>query len=457
MDFESILGPLGSPLEDYQGTGILEMADGDVIECRFHARQTTAGEILLLLARDDAHSGFPFFFGGPAIEGFRGTTENGIEIELRGQILPRNLPPGQVKGAKSWVSVTATKMSARHNDKSVSEIRFGLTNLRLPQPWTLTLELDGGAGPEQARLRRLDDGRIRYKSARATRGVEVTAELIFESQNPDIAKQVAEDICYLLSIAQGSVVSWVYLDERAIDSLVRRQHHHRRTREFAPFPAVETSGPQWPVEFIEATYSTYVMRRDDWQLDRGPVDWYLESKIEADYLEARAAKLAVALETLEHRYLHSSESSISPFILPRGEFKEVASVLVSEINGFLKHRGIEEPDRSKIAGQARGMNRQSFRSTAKSLLSLLDITLETHEMDQFLDSRNCLVHQGQFYCKAVEKDEANGRSEPLPSVNDEYFFMVTVLDRIFLRLVGYEGDHRDWTVFPERKFIPVQR
>lgn len=457
MDLGELLDPMGRPLADYRGTGTLQLDSGDEIDCPFRARQTASGDIFLVVEDTSVGSIFSILFGGPSVERFHGTTDSGARIEIRGRIITRDLPPSDANGEKSWLSLGAPRVSVFHSDAPATESRFGLTNVRLKQPVPLTLRLEGGTAPFEARLRRVDDGRVRYQRARATRGVEVTAELIFEGPQSDAMKRVAGDVCHLLSIAQGSVVEWVYIDEYARAGLARRHHHNRRTREYAPVPAVRTDRPKWPVDYIARTYPTYVRRRDDWQLHRGTVARYLEAKAEADYLEARGVKLAVALEGLAHRYLESSEATLSQFVLPRKEFEKLAPDLKSEVKGVLRRRGVEKRETSKIANKVKQLNRESFRAVTRKLSSLLDLRMGSKERGQFIDSRNTLVHQGQFYCKAVERGEVERRSDPFPSPTEEYFFMVTVLDRIFLRLVGYDGKHRDWTAFPDRKLVPVRR
>lgn len=458
MDFERLLEPMGVPLVSYRGTGVLELANGEKRRGRFLARQTTGGDILLLMEPENTIRMFSIILDAPSITGFTGTTHDEARIEVSGGFIPRDIPPRDVKNAEGWASFTARRMLLVHTKDRASTLRFGLTNLRLPQPKTMTFTLDDEEGLVQAQLRRLEDGRDRFKSARATRGIEVTAELIVEAGDLDAAKQTANDVCYLLSIAQGSMVRWIYLDEYRNGSLLRRRHHNKKTREYTPLAAIDTSQPQWPVEFINETHATYLKRRDDWELNRGPIDWYLEAKTEADYLEHRAAKLAVALETLKHRYVQSAEAKISEFILPPAEFAEIESNLQSRIATLLNEKGAEDPVPSKIGGRGKvkQLNRETFSNILESFLSLLDVKLKPDQVSQFIDSRNTLVHQGQFYRQAFEKDEADGRSDPLPSISDEYFFIVTMLDRIFLRLVGYEGEHRDWTTFPDEEFVPVK-
>lgn len=458
MDLKKLLDPMGSPVASYRGTATLQLESGKSLVCDFAARQTTAGDVLIAAEPEDAPRIFGVVLGDDRVVSLKGETRDGARIESEGSIFPQDLPPEEGTTTSSWFSLRVPELTVTRDGVPAEETRFGLTNVKLPSPGALSLKLDAPTGPSEARLRRLKDGRSRYQRAKAIRGVEVTSELVFDGQPTQAKTQAAEDVAYLLSIAQGSVVQWLYCDEYAGGSRIRRRHRNRKTQEYAPIPTVKTARPKWPEEFVEATYPTYTQRRDDWQLDRGPIDWYLEAKIEADYLEPRGAKLALALETLKHRYLHSTEAAVSEHVVPPAQFEKIAPDLESEVATYLNaNTDLDDPAPSKIAGKVRGLNRESFRKIVVSLLDLLDLNLDDKELAQFIDSRNCLVHQGQFYCQSVEKGEAVGREDPLESVSDEYFLMVNTLDRIFLSLVGYDGEHRDWTAFPdEESYVPLR-
>jgi hypothetical protein len=62
-------------------------------------------------------------------------------------------------------------------------------------------------------------------------------------------------------------------------------------------------------------------------------------------------------------------------------------------------------------------------------------------------SRDYLVHTGEFYCDCAKpKDRAE--VTPLPDPTTEFFFLVSFLDRLFLKLLGYSGQYADWRKMP---------
>lgn len=73
-----------------------------------------------------------------------------------------------------------------------------------------------------------------------------------------------------------------------------------------------------------------------------------------------------------------------------------------------------------------------------NLWNEIELPMEDKDICLFINSRNTLIHQGKFYCKNKESDP---NCQPLPNVVDEYFFIVNILDKTMLRLVGYRGQY----------------
>jgi hypothetical protein len=66
------------------------------------------------------------------------------------------------------------------------------------------------------------------------------------------------------------------------------------------------------------------------------------------------------------------------------------------------------------------------------------------EVAVFLKSRNSLVHTGLFYCQHYD-DNAVLIQKGLPTTpQEEYFYIMSFLDRLMLKLLGYSGPYLDW-------------
>lgn len=84
-----------------------------------------------------------------------------------------------------------------------------------------------------------------------------------------------------------------------------------------------------------------------------------------------------------------------------------------------------------------GLNRRSFGSILREIIKEFHVNITSDEIFLFIKCRDSLVHRGNFYCKTCQFDEIR-ECEPLPSYMFEYFFVVNILDRIFLRILGQD-------------------
>ncbi len=103
---------------------------------------------------------------------------------------------------------------------------------------------------------------------------------------------------------------------------------------------------------------------------------------------------------------------------------------VLEANG-INDKGV----RQALSSEAKisGLNRRSFMNFLKKLCETLDLNISAEDLNLFVKCRNELVHKGRFYCSTVTNETE--------SKVKEYGFLVTLLDRIFLKLLGYSGPY----------------
>jgi hypothetical protein len=190
--------------------------------------------------------------------------------------------------------------------------------------------------------------------------------------------------------------------------------------------------------FLEKAYKKYIELRDNFKLDKGVIDALLDAKAENDYLEFRAAKLAVALEKLKSLFMALPTTTTKEFIIIEADFNKLCPKLKKAISEILKDVGIDPKSREKIYGKIKELNRNSFAPLLEELCSQIGLKTKEKEIKLFINCRNKLVHKGEFYCIAATSDES-AKCPPLESPIEEYYFMVSFLDRIFLKLLGYDG------------------
>jgi len=110
----------------------------------------------------------------------------------------------------------------------------------------------------------------------------------------------------------------------------------------------------------------------------------------------------------------------------------------------LQDHGIGKREAEAIASEGKigGLNRRSFRYVLLKLCKSLNLDLKP-DTELFIACRNSLVHQGRFYSKSAKPTDRE-RLAPLSTASDEYFFLVNVMDRLYLKLIGYSGPYTNW-------------
>jgi len=81
----------------------------------------------------------------------------------------------------------------------------------------------------------------------------------------------------------------------------------------------------------------------------------------------------------------------------------------------------------------------------EALCSEVGLALSDEDFRRFVKCRNSLVHRGRFYCETANAGERRN-CPPHDSKVQEYFWLLQIVDRLFLRLVGYDGPWIDWSV-----------
>jgi hypothetical protein len=75
-------------------------------------------------------------------------------------------------------------------------------------------------------------------------------------------------------------------------------------------------------------------RHDTWGLSRGLLDAYLDAKAEADYLQTRGVKLAIALEMLKEVFLQAS--GYPDLLRPWSQFRAMVPAMKKALKAVLE-------------------------------------------------------------------------------------------------------------------------
>jgi hypothetical protein len=437
----------GEVQTEYFGEGVVTNK-GRAANCRFSAGQLRDGGVLLLC---DFHLENPinalgFTFLG-SVEAFEGTSEDGWRISTNGKLTQRNwILPSPPRDSYMLAAFYVDHLIAQKpRDEGSVDVVFELTNFSYTKPFDCTVcHNDSQAN---IRISPVKDVRDRLSRLQTIRGIDVMAEASIAWEGSGRRIEIVEtidDFCHLASIALGTQVQWVSL--RFFDSSESVEHVEHRNCFNKPFGGLEIIDrrsrlPDELPQFIVDSYSKFRMLKNSWEIHRVPLLTYLDAKSEGDFLETRAVKLSIALETLKSAFLSCGETDVSEFILDQSEFKSaILPPLRDACQGVLVGT-CDQVDIEALVGDQNlmGLNRRSFRSIVKKLLAHIGLKVSPAEIQKFVASRNSLVHSGCFTS-----------SKPV----DEWLFMINFLDRIYLKLLGYSGPYINWAKpEPDRRDI----
>jgi hypothetical protein len=472
---ESQLEAYGRPLFTYRGEGTLRWAGDMARGIAFEVGQYPNGRIVLagLYGGTDFSDALLRWAGGrpdPSPEAFEGVAENGVRLRSVGGVMPTNyLPKTHAEG--EYDAFRLQSLECEHDvdpaSTAATQHRFGLVNFHFHGTRRVTVErsygthyLTGlpvtlriGSASVDAFIVPVADSDHLHRMVMTQKTSAVLAELIVDSAavaDADELAQAVSDLCLVLSVMRGTKVQWIYRQDWHGQQVIKTTHRAGLTKAYSPLAPLgyEYESASDSERFVQAgvvALSTSPIL----QADRTVIDAYLDAKVEHDFLETRAAKVALALEKLKQVCLQTGAMAVGEFEADQAVFRSVVPAMVSAALPLAISGGIPAAVAKRIISESKlgGLNRTSFRQVVKALLSLIVLKVPTAEQGLFIACRNSLVHVGRFYCDAATAEQ-RANVQPLATPFEEYCFMISFLDRIFLKIFGYSGKYFDWRDFP---------
>jgi hypothetical protein len=448
---DSLLVEYGECLSIYRGHGTLTLEGGEKFDCQFEAGQLTSAQVLLVCDFLPPS----IFFMDILPRRFEGVTPEGYRIYASSGMFHRS--------SGNWAAFYLDEILVQMAEyQQTNHLRFGITNFEFigTEPTrrsdnyfyhTLPLNLQNNSQTTKVLIEPLELYEKIMKRVKLLKNIEVTCEAIVDTiPDGDIgqAREVINDLCYILSVAQGTKVQWVYCDQYSVEGkLIKRTHSSRITKPYCPLKIIHPSagGGKETKGFIEQVYATYVNKRERYKLGKGTIDAYLDAKAEADYLEMRGIKLVVAMEILKSVFIEQPHAPMKGYVIEEEKFKELSPRFCEAMDEFLQTEKIHRDYRKAMCNDKKvlELNRRSFAYFLKKLCRHIDLGINEDDVRLFIQCRNKLVHYGRFYC-ALATPEERSECNPLPSESHEYHFLVNFLDRVFLKLLGYSGPYVDY-------------
>jgi hypothetical protein len=172
-----------------------------------------------------------------------------------------------------------------------------------------------------------------------------------------------------------------------------------------------------------------------------------------------ALKLVVAMEMLVAGHFHDPAAKISDRIVDPSVFDAMVPELASCIfKTILSHTAKQASDRKhakRMSAPARvsQLNERPFEDLVYVMWQDIGLQASPADARSVQLTRNSLVHTGQFACARIQERFDRVETHPWSTPVEEYFSLVSLLDRTFLRILNYDGPYIDWHVpsHPQRR------
>lgn len=308
-----------------------------------------------------------------------------------------------------------------HSINQASTIIFNIVNLRLPES-VVHVGLDG----VEFILRRVDDYANIVRNNRAIRGIDITVEASAElSDTSDLAtvKTRISDLCTLLTLAQGTHITWISYSTLTTDKqLVTTYHRNVITRNFSQVYLIESNNSQMTSQFISTAFYKLQAAGDNWSFLR-VLQEYIESKTENNMLESRALRAAICVEILKHAYLlrHKKETVIAQSLIDKRNNRLEAEINKSILQTFPE---VSPEQAGVMAKNSRGLNYYQFKKILSEMCSEVNLQIDNKKLQRFVQLRNNLVHRGSF------GDSKDGNYA-------QYLFIDDFVGRFLLATLGF--------------------
>lgn len=427
---------------NYQGNGEVTLINDEIYKCSFELYQKQDSGIVLWCKFIDYDLVLTLIISEKFnVKKFKGKTKDKFECFAK-----NNLDSFYITyfDKKNTVFYLKEIEIITNNKKNENVLCFKITNFCLNKFENFELSLSDPHKDKNQKLsflvRPLDNFEEINRNLRINRDVETTSEIIYlnndNSPSFDQIIEILDDICHLLSMAQGTKIQWISYKFYK-DSYVHEKYLNRVTSSYAPFFIIAQDINSIK-NFIETVYSTFIERKDTHHL-KWIINAFLDSKSEGRYLGTRGLRAVVVMEMLRGYFLNT-ESIEEDFFQPK-VFEKIRKNIKNEIERTLEYDIKNDVDLSvekkeMLFSKITELNRKPFREVLIRFLESInfEVEKESDNIKCFIKSRNALVHRGQFFYEIKKESDCKYKSS-----FEEFTFIINFIDKVILKLIGYSG------------------
>lgn len=320
------------------------------------------------------------------------------------------------------------------------EFHYGLTNVNLGIQRNRLLQV----GEKAVEIRPIKYYKEAVTDLKAKRGVEVTCEVVFHGTDSERADVFVRSLCWLLGLALGTYITWVYRDIYLEHRVVGSFCHHPRTRPFCfqtliPNRPTCRSGetPDPLADFVAQIYDRYIQVTEQYRLVTA-ITLFQEARLATD-LESKIMYGAIALDALRNSHIKAQQIKyvVDLSHLSKGDRKamwaKLRDAVVPAVNPVLAEHNVilTEGQEDFIRSRVHELVRANFRTGLKSLFDTLGVDHTDQDL-RLIQERNAVIHRGELQSEPEEAFKVAGCMDDL-------------LARTLLAILKYQGPYLDYT------------
>lgn len=439
----------GSLRQTFLGNGLVKLGDGSQVKGKFAIVQRNDGR--LLFKTEFTPPAWEMLNDDDFIEELTGTLSDGRPVNVNAPLVIKgvSLPTPTEDGLT--VTVTGYPSRCEFGKKQFDTsavIVFDLANcLFLGTEVEKVFDNEGqlreaklslmniNLGGRQVELRQIPGYEQARATLRAQKGVQITCTAKISIENPSEVDEVIstiEALCSLMSIARGTLVSWISFSIFNLDndSPVYSVYLNPITRSYDGNSVIEETPQHYVKTFLEIGFVKYKELDEDFQIKR-IARAYIETR-SGPFLETRTMLIGVLTEYLANVRARLEER-IS--LMEDEDFIQILPYIEEAINRAVeevfREEGKKKRERYKKAmlNKTRDFNRRPLNWKLVKLAQWLKLNITDKEISDFITTRDTLVHTAKF---------------PEALQPAEYWKQTLhLLDRIILRLFDYHGPYYD--------------
>lgn len=275
------------------------------------------------------------------------------------------------------------------------------------------------------RIEQTEDYSIIKQLLKRQGGVFKTSTLIVEIESSDDYESSFEKVrklCQLLSVARSTFINWGSC--RVYDTngeVIYEFHGHAQSRNYHGNYLIKDF-PKETIKFLSKAwikYDEFLELLDMKRVIYGYIDTFQNS-----YIETRCLNIAALTEGICSRWAIHEERN---FFIDKTEFASQFPELKNSIEEALKKGfpNLKDSHRHVMINKVKGFNRRPLDWKLKRLRKAFNCPITDDEISRFVELRDSLAHSSLFPEKT---DNTNA-----------FLFMRHFIDKILLRVLGYEG------------------